>query len=77
MLSSKEIAIKIANIIHNYEKGYTGTKEVLGHYGRSMSDCWDNEFGSEANNLDYWPYFLALLAYPDDMKTWTDSVVKS
>lgn len=77
MLSSKEIAIKIANIIRSHEESYTGTKEILGHYGRSMSDCWDNEFGPEMNNLEYWPYFLALLAYPSDMETWADSVVKS
>ena len=77
MLSSKEIAIKITNIIRTHEESYTGTKEILGHYGRSMSDCWDNEFGSESNNLNYWPYFLALLAYPTDMETWANSVSKS
>lgn len=46
MLTSKEIATKIINIIRNHEESYTGTEEVLGHYGKSTSDCWDNEFGS-------------------------------
>ncbi len=72
-MTSKELALKVLEVMDSHEKSYISGGITGGHYSKTILHCFTEIFSNQTD--EYFPYYFAIQLAWNDMESWARSQI--